>query len=155
MKVLKRLLVLIGVMAMMFSFTACSSSSDEGTESSEATEVSGPKEVKVYTMDGKFNSETENVFRNLYIEDEENYTLIIQAVHSEDSGKFTIYYCAKGIYTTNDDGTITLKDGDGIGYILNGEVKMDWSDQDMDYLMDCDDIRDFTLNADGTWSPVK
>lgn len=155
MKLAKRVLVLVGVMVMLFALTACGSTG-ESTEGTEISETSGPKEVKVYNMDGKYYEATvDNLFRDLYIEDEQNYTLIIQAYNSDGSRTLTTYYCEKGTYTTNEDGTITLKDGDSIGYVQNGDAKWDWSGESMDNLLNCDNVRDFTLNEDGTWSPVK
>ena len=157
MKLVKKLLVLIGVMTMVFGLTACGSGSNEGTEEdSQVVETeTGPQEVQLYTMTGQFNTDVDNLFRNLYIEDEEHYTLIIEAYDSQDTTRITTYYCERGTYTKNEDGSITLKDGDSIGYILNGEIKMDWSGEGMDRLMECDNIRTFTLNADGTWAPVQ
>lgn len=154
MKLVKKVLVLIGVMTIVLGLAACGSGSEEDTETTEVT-ATGPKEVQLYTMNGQFNTDVDNLFRNLYIEDEENYTLIIEAYDSKDATRITTYYCERGTYTTNEDGSITLKDGDSIGYILNGEIKMDWSGEGMDRLMECDNARTFTLNADGTWSPVK
>lgn len=161
MKLKKKVLFLIGVMVMVFGLTACGGGSEEGTENTEAV-VTGPKEVQMYTMDGQFNTDTTNLFRNLYIEDETNYMLIIEAYDSKDANRITTYYCERGTYTKNEDGSITLNDGDAIGYVLNGEIKMDWSSQatdekrpGMDKLMDCDNVRTFTLNEDGTWAPVK
>ena len=57
---MKRFLALAMALMMVFSFAACGGSKDE----------SG---VKVYTMDGKFNSETVNQWRNLYLVDEDTY----------------------------------------------------------------------------------
>ena len=141
MKTIKKIAVILMLITLSFCFIGCGNNSDENT-------------VKVYHMEGSFNSETTNMWRDLYIVDEDTYILTIQVLKSDGSGEPTVDYLEKGIYKTNADGTITLKDGVGGGYAMNEDKKIAWT-EGMDILMSVNGVRTFSLNEDGTWTPVE
>ena len=145
---MKRFLALAMALMMVFSFAACGGSSNE----------SG---VKVYTMDGKFNSETVNQWRNLYLVDEDTYILELDVLNSQDATKHTVEFIMKGQYVTNEDGTITLQPGYGNGYAMNGESQLpcvatpeEWNGMFI-AMFGVNGITTFTLNEDGTYLPVE
>ena len=145
---MKRFLALAMALMMVFSFAACGGSSNE----------SG---VKVYTMDGKFNSETVNQWRNLYLVDEDTYILELDVLNSQDATKHTVEFVMRGEYVTNADGTITLQPGWGNGYAMNGETMLpcnatpdEWN-QMFVAMFGVNGLTTFTLNEDGTYLPVE
>lgn len=148
MKLAKRLLVLVAAMMMVFGLVACGGGSDEAG-------------VKVYTMDGKFNSETVNQWRNLYIVDEETYILELEVLNSQDATKHTVEFVMRGYYTDNGDGTITLEPGYGNGYAMNGEQMIpctatadEWNGM-FEAMFGVNGATTFTLNDDGTYLPAQ
>ena len=145
---MKRFLALAMALMMVFSFAACGGSKDE----------SG---VKVYTMDGKFNSETVNQWRNLYLVDDTTYILELNVLNSQDATKHTVEFVMRGEYVTNEDGTITLQPGWGNGYAMNGEAMLPcnatpegWN-QMFVAMFGVNGLTTFTLNEDGTYLPVE
>lgn len=148
MKLAKRLLVLVAVVMMVLSLTACGTSSDE-------------TDLKVYTMDGTFNSETVNRWRNLYLVDEETYILELEVLDSQDATKHTVEFIMRGYYTDNGDGTITLKPGYGNGYAMNGDQMVpciatedEWNGM-FEAMFGVNGATTFTLNDDGTFLPAE
>lgn len=148
MKLAKRLLVLVAAMMMVLSLVACGGSNNE----------SG---VKLYTMDGKFNSETVNQWRNLYLVDEDTYILQLEVLDSQDATKHTVDFVMKGQYTDNGDGTITLAPGYGNGYAMNGEQQIPCTATDAEWnamfeaMFGVNGATTFTLNDDGTYVPAQ
>ncbi len=148
MKLAKRLVVLVAAVMMVFSLTACGGSSDETS-------------VKVYTMDGKFNSETVNQWRNLYLVDEDTYILELEVLNSQDATKHTVDFVMKGQYIDNGDGTITLQPGWGNGYAMNGEHQLPCTVTDEEWnamfetMFGVNGATTFTLNDDGTYVPAQ
>jgi len=145
---MKRILALAMALMMVFSFAACGGSSNE----------SG---VKLYTMDGKFNSEEVNQWRNLYLVDEDTYILELDVLNSQDATKHTVEFVMRGEYVTNEDGTITLQPGWGNGYAMNGEAMLPcnatpegWN-QMFVAMFGVNGLTTFTLNEDGTYLPVE
>lgn len=104
-------LVLAVVMAAL-CLTACGSSSakDNG--------------VKVYTIEAKFNSETVNQWKKIYLVDEDNYLLTVYAVDSKDSSKVTADFYMGGKYTLQGN-TLTLEPGYGYVHALNGDTPIE------------------------------
>ena len=148
MELVKRLLVLVAAIIMVFSLAACGTSSEEAG-------------VKVYTMDGTFNSETVNRWRNLYLVDEETYILELEVLDSHDATKHTVEFVMRGYYTDNGDGTITLKPGYGNGYAMNGDQQLPCIATDAEWnamfeaMFGVNGATTFTLNDDGTYVPVE
>lgn len=149
MKTMKRLVVLAMAAMMLFSFAACGNSNSNDTG------------VKVYTMDGKFKSETVNQWRNLYLVDDTTYILELNVLDSQDASKHTVEFVMRGEYTTNSDGTITLQPGWGNGYAMNGDTMLpctatpdEWN-QMFVAMFSVNGITTFTLNSDGTYVPVE
>ncbi len=147
MKLAKRLLVLVAAMAMVFSLTACGGNTDEAG-------------VKKYTMDGKFNSETVNQWRNLYLVDEDTYILELDVLNSQDATKHTVEFVMRGSYTLNGT-TITLEPGYGNGYAMNGDqmipctaTEAEWN-QMFVAMFGVNGATSFTLNEDGTYVPAE
>lgn len=148
MKLAKRFVVLVIGITMVCSLTACGGSSNE-------------ESVKVYTMDGTFNSETVNQWRNLYLVDEDTYILEFEVLNSQDATKHTIEFVMRGSYTDNGDGTITLQPGWGNGYAMNGEQQIpctvsedEWNGM-FETMFGVNGATTFTLNDDGTYKPAQ
>lgn len=148
MKLAKKLFVMIVGVMMMFSLTACGESSEEAS-------------VKLYTMDGTFNSETVNRWRNLYLVDEETYILELEVLDSQDPTKHTVEFVMRGYYTDNGDGTITLSPGWGNGYAMNGTQKFPCITTDEEWnsmfkeMFGVNGATTFTLKDDGTYVPAE
>lgn len=103
-------LLLVVVLAAL-CLTACGGSSEE----------SG---VKVYSVEAKFNSETVNQWKSIYLLDEDNYCLTVYALDSKDSTKVTADFYMAGKYTLNGT-TLTLEPGYGYCYALNGDTPIE------------------------------
>lgn len=147
MKLSKRLFVV--TVMMMCILAACGVSGSDETE------------VKKYTMDGKFNSETVNWWRNLYLVDEDTYILEIEVLNSKDATKHTVDFIMKGVYTDNGDNTITLQPGYGNGYAMNGDKQIpctvaedEWNGM-FETMFGVNGATTFTLNDDGTYLPAE
>lgn len=80
--------------------------------------------VKIYTVEAKFNSETVNQWKNIYLIDEDNYVLTVYAVDSKDATKTTADFYMAGKYTL-DGNTLTLEPGYGYTYALNGDTPIE------------------------------
>lgn len=147
MKFAKRLVVLAMAAMMVFGMVACGGSSDESA-------------VKVYTMDGKFNSEEVNQWRNLYLVDEDTYILELEVLNSKDTTKHTVEFVMRGNYTL-DGTTITLEPGYGNGYAMNGESQLPCTctpaepNAMFEAMFGVNGAMSFTLNDDGTYLPVE
>lgn len=148
MKLAKRLFVFVAAIMMIFGLVAC------GTSSSEA-------DVKVYTMDGTFNSETVNQWRNLYLVDEDTYILELEVLNSQDVTKHTVEFVMRGQYTDNGDGTVTLQPGYGNGYAMDDDEKIpcivtddEWNGM-FETMFGVNGATTFTLNDDGTYVPAQ
>lgn len=134
---------LVVLAVVLLSLVACGGKEAENT-------------VTYYKMDGMFNSEETNLWRNLYLVDEDTYILEIEALNSDGSGKITVEYVERGTYLMSEDGTqITLRDGYGSGYVMDEDSKIDWTGKGMDTLLRVNGVRTFLLNEDGTWEPVE
>lgn len=142
----KVLVVAMLVVAMLVCLTACGGKNESG--------------VKVYTMDGKFNSETVNQWRNLYLVDDDTYILELDVLNSQDSSKHTVEFVMRGSYTLNGS-TIILQPGYGNGYAMNGETQLPCTytpnepNAMFDAMFGVNGIMTFTLNDDGTYVPVE
>lgn len=148
MKLAKRLLVFVAAIMLIFGLSACGNSNEE----------SG---VAVYTMDGSFNSEEVNRWRNLYLVDEDTYILELEVLDSQDFTKHTIEYVMRGSYIDNGDGTITLQPGYGNGYAMDDDKKIpcittedEWSEM-FEIMFGVNGATTFTLNEDGTYTPAE
>lgn len=147
MKIVRRSLVLIMAAMMLFGLMAC------GNETTEP-------QVKKYTMDGKFNSEEVNWWRNLYLVDEDTYILEIEVLDSQDVTKHTVEFVMRGDYTLDGD-KITLTMGDGNGYVMNGKDKIacttgneGW-ERVFEAILGVKDAGAFTLKEDSTFVPAQ
>ena len=147
MKMMRKAIVLILAVMMLFGLTAC------GGDTTEA-------QVKKYTMDGKFNSEEANWWRNLYLVDEDTYILEIEVLDSQNPELHTVEFVMRGQYTLNED-KITLTLGDGNGYVMNGQDKIacvtgseGW-ERIFDAMFGVNGATTFVLNEDGTYKPAQ
>lgn len=147
MKIIRKSLVLVLVVMMLFGLMAC------GNETTES-------EIKKYTMDGKFNSEEVNWWRNLYLVDEDTYILEIEVLDSQDATKHTVEFVMRGGYTLDGD-KITLTMGDGNGYVMNGKDKIacttgneGW-ERVFEAILGVKGVGSFTLKEDGTFIPAQ
>lgn len=147
MKLVKKSIVLVLAVMMLFGLMAC------GNESSEV-------QVKKYTMDGKFNSEEVNWWRNLYLVDEDTYILEIEVLDSQDSSRNTVEFVMRGSYTLDGD-KLTLSMGDGNGYVMNGKDKLacttgneGW-ERVFNAMFGVNGATTFTLKEDGTYIPAQ
>lgn len=147
MKVLRKCLVLVLSVMMLFGLTACAE---------ETVEV----QVQKYTMDGKFNSEEVNWWRNLYLVDEDTYILEIEVLDSQDATRNTVEFVMRGAYTIDGD-KITLSEGDGNGYVMNGDDRLacttgveGW-ERLFDAILGVNGNMTFTLKEDGTYVPAQ
>ena len=147
MKIVRKSLVLIMAAMMLFGLMAC------GNETAEP-------QIKKYTMDGKFNSEEVNWWRNLYLVDEDTYILEIEVLDSQDVTKHTVEFVMRGDYTLDGD-KITLTMGDGNGYVMNGKDKIacttgneGW-ERVFEAILGVKDSGAFTLKEDGTFVPAQ
>ena len=85
---LRKLLLAV---AMLFGLAACGGKEAE------------PQIVGKYVIEAKFNSETVNQWKTLYLLDEDTYTLTVYALDSKDPNKVTADFYMSGTYTL--DGT--------------------------------------------------
>lgn len=141
-------LVLLVILLTVCSLAAC------GGENAEP-------EVKVYTVEAKFNSDTVNQWKRLYLLDGDNYVLTVDAVDSRDASRVTAAFYMAGEYTVNEDGTVTIQPGYGYARVMNGETPMEVTvtpDENgvMDnmYLTMIGQFTTFALNSDGTWEGI-
>lgn len=144
---MKRSILLILVIAMMiFGLSACA----------QKQEADG---VRTYTVEGKFNSDTVNQWKTLYLLDEDHYLITVYALDSQDAERVTADFYMAGKYITNPDGSVTLQPGYGYADLINGETPVS--------LEICPDVNGqmssiyysvigqfdtFILNRDGTWT---
>lgn len=117
--------------------------------------------VKVYTVTEKFNSDTVNQWKTLYLLDEDNYVLTVDAVDSDDPSRETADFYMAGNYITNQDGTVTILPGYGYAKVLNGDVPMEFAIEPEEndtmgnmYLTMIGQFTTFKLNSDGTWEGI-
>ena len=146
----KRVWVLLMAVMMVCGLVACGSEPKSETSS-----------VNVYTMDGKFNSETVNMRRNLYLVDEDTYILELEVFNSQDLSQHTVEFIMRGVYEDHGDGTITLKPGYGNGYAMNGNQKLactateeEWNTM-FEAMFGVNGATKFTLNENGTYIPAE
>jgi len=150
MKLGKRCVVLAVVGMMAFGLIACGGNTN--------TKEAG---VTVYTMDGKFNSETVNQWRNLYLVDEDTYILELEVLNSKDATQHTVEFVMRGTYVDNGDDTITLQPGFGNGYAMDGETKVPCTVSDDEWngmfetMFGVNGATTFVLNEDGTYKPAQ
>ena len=148
MKVMKKVVVLTIAAMMALGVAACGSSNNEA-------------DVRVYTMDGKFNSETVNQWRNLYLVDEDTYILEIEVLNSQDTTKHTVEFVMRGSYVDNGDDTITLQPGFGNGYAMDGETMVPCTVTDDEWngmfetMFGVNGATTFALSDDGTYKPAQ
>ncbi len=147
MNILKRTLVLFAVIIIGTNLIACGGSSQNTG-------------VKVYTMNGTFNSEENNIWRNLYLVDDDTYILEIEVLNSQDFTKHTVEFVMRGEYTL-DGTTIALEPGYGSGYVMNGETKIPCTTNTEEWttifeaMFGVNGATKFTLNDDGTYKPAE
>lgn len=115
--------------------------------------------VSVYTTQEKFNSATVNQWKTLYLLDEDNYTLTVYALDSQDGETVTADFYMAGKYTKNEDGTVTLQAGYGYAKMMNGDIPVEMQVapdangglSSLYYSM-IGQFDTFILNEDGTWT---
>lgn len=115
--------------------------------------------VAVYTVEEKFNSNTVNQWKTLYLLDEDTYTLTVYALDSQDAATVTADFYMSGNYITNEDGSITLQPGYGFARVLNGDIPVEMAiEPDANgnlssmYYSVMGKFDTFILNQDGTWT---
>ncbi len=143
---------IIALLLVVIMATCCLAACDNG----------GTEEVKhnvqIYTVEAKFNSETVNQWKNIYLLDEDSYVMTVYALDSKDNTKVTADFYMSGKYT-QDGNIITIEPGYGYTKALNGDtpIAMTVSPDDaggfsgMYYAM-FGQFNSFVLNADGTWT---
>lgn len=137
-------LVLVVVMAAL-CLTACSS------------EKSADNGVKVYTVEAKFNSETVNQWKKIYLLDDHNYVLTVYALDSKDSSIVTADFYMAGNYTL-DGNTLTINPGYGYCKAMNGDTPIEMKVEEggaMYYAMIGGASYTFTLLEDGSFEVVE
>ena len=115
--------------------------------------------VAVYTKEEKFNSETVNHWKTLYLLNEDTYTLTVYALDSRDGETVTADFYMTGKYTKNQDGSVTLQAGHGYAKMMNGDIPVempvtpDANGQlsNLYYSM-IGQFDTLILNDDGTWT---
>lgn len=110
---MKKMIALVLALMMCFALVACGGGS-------EAVDNG----VSVYTVEAKFNSETVNQWKKIYLIDEDNYLLTVYALDSKDSSKVTADFYMAGKYTLEGT-TLTLEPGYGYTYALNGDTPIE------------------------------
>lgn len=80
--------------------------------------------VKVYTVEAKFNSETVNQWKKIYLLDEDNYVITVKALDSKDSSIVTADFYMAGTYTL-DGNTLTINPGYGYCKAMNGDTPIE------------------------------
>lgn len=119
----------------------------------------GESGVAVYTVEEKFNSDTVNQWKTLYLLDGDTYTLTVYALDSQDASTVTADFYMSGSYITNEDGTITLQPGYGYAKVLNGDIPVEMviepdanGNLSSMYYSVMGQFDTFILNKDGTWT---
>lgn len=144
MKFTKRLVCLVLAMVAVLGLTACGGSKND----------SG---VKVYTVEAKFNSDTVNQWKNIYLVDEDTYILTVYALDSKDNTKVTADFYMAGNYTLEGD-VLNINLGYGYCKAMNGDtpIEMPVSPENgaMYYAMIGGQGTSFTL-SDGTFEMVQ
>ena len=69
--------------------------------------------VRRYTVEEKFNTNTVNQWKTLWLVDEDNYVLTVDAVDSEDPDRIAADFYMAGKYVDHGDGTVTILPGYG------------------------------------------
>ncbi len=115
--------------------------------------------VRAYTVEEKFNSDTVNQWKTLYLLDEDTYTLTVYALDSQDGKTVTADFYMTGEYTKNANGSVTLQAGYGYAKMMNGDIPVEMQVQpdangglsSLYYSM-IGQFDTFILNNDGTWT---
>lgn len=107
-------LVLVVVMAAL-CLTACSSNSGA---------AAADNGVKVYTVEAKFNSETVNQWKKIYLVDDHTYIATVYALDSKDSSIVTADFYMAGNYTL-DGNTLVIEPGYGYCKAMNGDTPIE------------------------------
>lgn len=122
-----------------------------------AEQASG--EVRTYTVEAKFNSDTVNQWKTLYLLDDEQYVLTVYALDSQDSTRVTADFYMTGKYVTNENGTVTLQPGYGHADVMNGDTPIAMAitpdvngQMSSIYYTVVGEFDTFILNRDGTWT---
>lgn len=117
--------------------------------------------VRTYTVESKFNSETVNQWKTLYLLNEDQYVITVYALDSQDSSRVTADFYMTGKYITNEDGSVTLQPGYGHADVLNGDTPISMTiTPDVNgrmhsmYYSVVGEFDTFILNQDGTWTGV-
>lgn len=138
-------LVLVVVMAVL-ALTGCSSnakSADNG--------------VKVYTVEGKHNSEEVNQWKKIYLLDDSKYVFTVYALDSQDSSIVTADFYMAGTYTL-DGNTLTIDPGYGYVKAMNGDTPIEMAVSEggaMYFAMAGAASYTFTLLEDGSFEVVE
>ena len=106
---MKKFFTCIAVLALAFVSLCGLTSCDKGNG------------VEVYVQEAKYNSEEINMWRNLYLLDEDTYVLTVKALDSKDSSKVTLDFYMIGSYT-REENVVTITLGDGTAKALNGDT---------------------------------
>ena len=116
-------------------------------------------EVRTYTVESKFNSDTVNQWKTLYLLDAQRYIITVYALDSQDSSRVTADFYMAGKYVTNEDGTFTIQPGYGHADALNGDTPISMAiapdvngQMSSMYYSVVGEFDTFILNRDGTWT---
>lgn len=140
----KILAIMLVVIMAALCLTACGGSGEESS-------------VKIYTIEAKFNSETVNQWKTLYLVDDDNYILTVYAVDSKDATKVTADFYMAGKYTLEGN-TVTLTPGYGYTYALNGDTPIEMPVAEggaMYFAMMGTQGYTYTLGEDGSFAPAE
>ena len=151
----KFLVLLLGVVMALFCFTSC----DVLNSVLGGGEDNG---VKVYTVEAKFGNSAEiNQWKNIYLVDEDTYIITVNAVDSQDPDRVTADFYMSGSYTLEGN-TLTIAQGYGYVFAMNGDtpIQMPVTPSETGVngmygaMMGTTGLT-FTLNEDGTFTPVE
>lgn len=145
MKSAKKVLIFVLSAMMLFSFAACGGK-EEGFD------------VRGYTNGTKLKSETVNKWQSIYLLTEDTYVVTVKALDSKDPSIVTFDLVMKGNYTMEGN-VVTLEPGHGYVTAMNGsnplEMAITPNSQAMFQTGIGGNFTQFTLNEDGTFTPVE
>lgn len=168
MKLFRNILALMLALMLVLGMVACGGqeagtneggNSTDGGNSTEPPVVENLSGVQAYVMEAKFNSDTVNQWKTIYLVDEDTYIITVYALDSKDNTKVTADFYMSGSYTLEGN-LMTIQPGYGFTKALNGDTPIQMPvmpDENggfsgMYYAM-IGQFNSFVLNADGTWLP--
>lgn len=136
-------LVLVGMLVLAtLSMAGCSNKESDGSS------------VEVYTTESMMNSDVINVWKSLYLLNEDTYLFTVYSVDSHDTSQVTADFFMKGNYTREGE-TVTIDLGYGYVKALNGGTPVEMSvspeGSAMYYAMVGGQYTSFTLLEDGSF----